>query len=114
MKWYSIRLVFNININNGEDKSQFDEQYRLVEAVSPSDAFFKGLSIGRQEEEIFINNNGKAVNWQFIDVADVQQLELKSGSLINSRLHVSDDSDNYIDLIHWKSQALQVHDNAFA
>ena len=114
MKWYSIRLVFNININNGEDKSQFDEQLRLVEAASTTDAFFKAVNIGRQEEEIFINNQGKAVSWQFIDVADVHPLEMKNGSLICSSLHVDDNHDNYIDLIQRKSQAIQLHETAFS
>jgi hypothetical protein len=114
MKWYSIRLVFNININNGEDRCQFDEQLRLVEAASTADAFFKGITIGRREEETFINNQGKTVNWQFIDVAEVHPLEMKNGSLICSRLHVDDNHNNYIDLIRRKSQAIQVHNTTFA
>jgi hypothetical protein len=51
-------------------------------------AFQKARTIGKKEEEIFINNESKLVNWQFIDVADVYEIEsLKDGEQVYSTTH---------------------------
>jgi hypothetical protein len=114
MKWYLIKLVFNIDINDGGNRTQFDEQLRIIEASSAADAFYKARSLAKDEEEILINQRGQTVNWKFIDVADVKELELKNGSLLCSKTHVDEDYSEYIKSVHRKSQVLQLRDIALA
>ena len=49
MQKYLAKLMFNINIDNGTDASQFDEQIRIIESHSVEDAFHKARGIGRKE-----------------------------------------------------------------
>ena len=51
MEKYLAKLMFNINIDNGNDASQFDEQVRIIESRSLEDAFYKARVIGKKEEE---------------------------------------------------------------
>jgi hypothetical protein len=110
MKWYSINLVFNIDINDGEDRTQFDEQLRLIEAASSADAFFKGRMLGKEEEEILVNKKGRTVQWKFIDVSEVKMLEMKSGSMLYSKTYIDDNYTEYINSVSRKSQVLQLQD----
>ena len=115
MNWYIAKLVFNINISNGKDDGQFDEQLRLIEAVSPSDAFFRARNIGRKEEDEFVNSNNETVSWTFIDVADIKAVpEFSHGTSVYSFTHVDQDASDYINFIRRKAMYLQTRDVAFA
>jgi hypothetical protein len=115
MKRYLVKLMFNINIDNGSHASQFDEQIRIVEAYSLDAAFQKARTIGKKEEEIFINNESKMVNWQFIDVADVYELEsLKDGEQIYSNTHENTDRYSFINYIRQKAMIIQAKSLTFA
>ena len=41
MNRYLVKLMFNINIDNGKHAHQFDEQIRIVEAYNQEAAFQK-------------------------------------------------------------------------
>jgi hypothetical protein len=115
MKWYIAKLVFNINISNGKDTAQFDEQLRLIEAVSPADAFFRARTIGKKEEDEFVNSNNDKVSWNFIDVADIKAVpEFSHGTPVYSFTHVDQDAGDYINFIRRKAMYLQSRDVAFA
>ena len=53
MEKYLAKLMFNINIDNGNDASQFDEQIRIIESPSLEEAFYKARVIGKKEEEVW-------------------------------------------------------------
>ena len=115
MNWYIAKIIFNIQLNNGINHSQFDEQLRLIEAAGPADAFSKARLLGKEEENRFKNENGEDVTWKFIDVADIQQLnELQHGTEVYSFTHEDRESDDYINFIRRKAQILQIRDYAFA
>lgn len=115
MARYLAKLVFNININNGDHNSQFDEQVRIVEAYSPEDAFMKARSIGKQEEEVFYNKENKPVSWKFIDVADLYPLETtKHGEQLYSVTHEKEDTMSFINYIRQKSMVIQAKNLTFA
>jgi hypothetical protein len=115
MNRYLVKLMFNINIDNGSHASQFDEQIRIVESFSIEDAFHKARAIGKREEETFVNNEKKMVNWQFIDVVDIYELEaIKDGEQIYSNTHENTDRYSFINYIRQKAMVIQAKNLTFA
>lgn len=115
MQKYLAKLMFNINIDNGTDASQFDEQVRIIESHSVEDAFHKARGIGRKEEETFLNAENKLVNWEFIDVSEVYPLEqVKDGEQVYSTTHKIKDNRSFISYIRQKSMEIQVKSLTFA
>lgn len=115
MNRYLVKLMFNINIDNGNHAHQFDEQIRIVESYSLEAAFQKARSIGKREEETFINSESKMVNWQFIDVVDVYELEsLKDGEQVYSTTHENTERHSFIDYIRQKAMLIQAKSLTFA
>jgi len=115
MKRYLAKLIFNINIDNGNHVSQFDEQIRIVESNSLESAFHKARTIGKKEEEVFFNKENKPVKWKFIDVLDLYPLEeLKDGDQVYSTTHENEDSKSFINYIRSKSMLIQAKSLTFA
>lgn len=115
MNWYIAKLVFNININDGRNNSQFDEQLRLIQASDPGSAFIKARSLGRNEQHSFLNKKEENVEWKFIDVADIQPLnELKHGAEVYASTHTDDQPEDYINFIRLKSLVIQSEELALA
>ena len=115
MKKYIAKLVFNIQVKDGVNQSQFDEQLRLIEATTSADAFLKARMLGEKEQTIFKNATGENVNWKFIDVSDIQLLNsLNDGTEIYSFTREEEDSKDYINFIRRKAQVLQIREMAFA
>ncbi|MES2134028.1 MAG: DUF4288 domain-containing protein [Bacteroidota bacterium] len=115
MKRYLVKLMFNINIDNGNHASQFDEQIRIVESHSMENAFHKARGMGKQEEETFVNNNKQLVQWKFIDVVDLYELDtIKDGEQIYSNTHEKDDTKSFINYIRQKAMVIQAKNLTFA
>lgn len=115
MQKYLAKLMFNINIDNGTDASQFDEQIRIIESRNAEEAFHKARVIGKKEEETFLNNDNKIISWQFIDVAEVYTLEnIKDGEQVYSNTHKIKDTGSYIQYIRQKSMEIQAKNLTFA
>ena len=115
MKQYLVKLMFNINIDNGSNTSQFDEQMRVIEAHSSEDAFFKARNIGKKEEETFLDSENKLVSWNFIDVAEIYPLEsIKDGDQIFSNTRKIKDTSSFISYIRQKSMEIQAKNLTFA
>ena len=112
---YIAKLMFNINIDNGNHATQFDEQIRIVESSNLENAFHKARVLGKKEEEVFMNKDQKPVNWKFIDVLDLYPLEeLKDGDQIYSTTHEDQDSKSFINYIRSKSMLIQAKSLTFA
>ncbi len=78
-------------------------------------AFQKARNIGKKEEETFINNESKLVNWQFIDVADVYELEsLKDGEQVYSTTHENTERNSFINYMRQKAMLIQAKSLTFA
>lgn len=115
MKNYIVKLLFNINIDEGNDRSQFDEQIRVIRAWSAEDAFMKAKSLGREEEEIFLNAENKLVKWQFVDVMELYALDdMIAGQLLFSTSHQAEDHQSYIKFIKQRSMEVQIKHLSFA
>lgn len=115
MKKYLIKLMFNINIDNGSNNSEFDEQIRVVEAHNLENAFYKARSLGKKEEETFLDKDNKMVSWNFIDVAEVYPLEeIKDGEQLYSNTRKIKDTTSFISYIRQKSMEIQAKNLTFA
>ncbi|WP_317898740.1 DUF4288 domain-containing protein [Aurantibacillus circumpalustris] len=115
MEKYLAKLMFNINIDNGSDASQFDEQIRIIESHSLEEAFYKARVIGKKEEEVFTDSSNKQISWQFIDVSDVYSLDVvKDGDQLYSNTHKIKDTGSFIKFIRQKSMEIQAKNLTFA
>ena len=115
MKRYLIKLMFNINIDNGNHASQFDEQVRIIESNNMEGAFYKARGMGKKEEETFVNKDNEMVHWKFIDVTEIYELDhLKDGEQVYSNTHEKDDTKSFINYVRQKAMHIQAKNLTFA
>src|ERR1700744_2667955 len=109
MNWYVAKIVFRIISGDGNHHAQFDEQLRLINANDEHQAFEKATSIGISNQESFLNNQRQPVQWQFIDVAEINQLnDLTDGTELYYQIHEASDPELYMAWAHHKSALLGV------
>jgi Domain of unknown function (DUF4288) len=114
MQQYLAKLIFNINIENGQETSDFDEQIRLIESNNLESAFQKARSVGKKEETSFFNHENKMVSWQFIDVIELFPLQnFKDEEHLFAITHEQQHTDTYINYIREKSMMIQLKNVAF-
>ncbi|MBL7748715.1 MAG: DUF4288 domain-containing protein [Chitinophagaceae bacterium] len=108
MNWYLAKMVFRIICGDGNHTAQFDEQLRLIMASSKEEAFHKAQLLGGKEEEIFFNRNQQLVQWQFISVSELYQLnELIDGAELYSRIEEKEHAETYLHIIHKKAEHIR-------
>ncbi len=109
MNWYVAKIVFRIVSGDGNHHAQFDEQLRLISAESEYEAFEKAYSLGQTNQESFKNNQSETVQWQFIDVAELNPIsELRDGAELYYQIHEAPDADLYEAWAHHRSSLLSV------
>lgn len=107
MKWYMAKIVYQIICGEGRHTPQFDEQLRLIHAEDNLHAFHKARSIGKQEEDCFLNHVNKLVQWKFIDVSEIHLLDvLTDGAEVYSKIYEDENADIYIRFVHSKADHL--------
>ncbi len=108
MNWYLAKMVFRIICGDGDHTAQFDEQLRLITADSKEEAFHKAQLLGGKEEEMFFNRNQQLVQWQFISVSELYQLnKLIDGAEVYSRIEEKENADNYLHIIYKKAEQIR-------
>ena len=108
MNWYLTKMVFRIICGNGRHTPQFDEQLRLIAAGSKEEAFHKAQLLGMKEEEMFFNQNQQLVQWLFISVSELYQLnELIDGAELYSRIEEKDNAESYLHVIYKKAEQIR-------
>ena len=108
MNWYLTKMVFRIICGDGNHTAQFDEQLRLVSAAGKEEAFDKAQLLGAREEETFFNQQQQLVQWQFISVSELYQLnDLIDGAEIYSRIEEKDNVDGYLHIINKKAEQIR-------
>lgn len=108
MNWYLSKLVFRIICGDGNHMAQFDEQLRLITASSKEEAFQKALLLGTREEDSFFNNDQQLVQWKFISISDLYQLnELIDGAEIYSRIDEKENAESYQQMIQKKANFIR-------
>jgi hypothetical protein len=107
MNWYVAKIVFRIISGEGNHEAQFDEQLRLIGADSDKQAFEKANRLGRICQDNFMNSNKQPVRWEFIDVAEINQLnDLADGTELYYQITEAPNADQYIAWAHHKSALL--------
>jgi hypothetical protein len=108
MNWFLAKIVYRIVCGDGDHTAQFDEQLRLIQAVDETQAFEKAKAIGEQEQEMFLNQQQKLVQWQFVNVCELYKISaLIDGAELYSRIQESDNAHSYIDLVNKKAAHIQ-------
>lgn len=111
MNWYLAKIVFRIICGEGDHTPQFDEQLRLIKAPDEKEAFDKGQEIGIMEEDCFENVKQQVVQWKFINIAELYKInDLIDGAELYSRIHETDNADQYIKLTNKKAANIQSGD----
>lgn len=86
MKWYLVKLVYQVICGEGNHNPQFDEQLRIIFADDDLHAFQKARQLGHKEQDGMLNTIDKPVHWKFIDVAEMQTLnQLLDGAELYSQ-----------------------------
>lgn len=108
MNWYLSKMVFRIICGDGNHTAQFDEQLRLIQAGSKEEAFHKAQLLGVKEEEMFFNQNQQLVQWQFISISELYQLnKLIDGAELYSRIEEQENAESYLHIIHKKAEQIR-------
>ena len=108
MNGFLAKIVYRIVCGDGAHTAQFDEQLRLIEADSEVTAFAKARSIGQQEQEMFMNQQQRLVQWQFINVSELYKLTaLIDGAELYSKVQETDNAGIYMELVHKKAAHIQ-------
>ncbi|MBL7734292.1 MAG: DUF4288 domain-containing protein [Chitinophagaceae bacterium] len=108
MNWYMAKIVFRIICGEGNHTPQFEEQIRLIHATDANEAFEKARSIGETNEIIFLNHRRQEVQWQFVNVAELNRLSgLDHGAELFSHIHEADEAEQYIELINDKAETIR-------
>ena len=107
MNWFLAKITYQIICGDGDHTPQFDEQLRLIGAADEKEAFYKARSIGHNEQDTFYNQKQQMVQWVFINVSELNQLDLVDGAELYSRITEQDHAGRYIDLIHLKAEDIQ-------
>jgi hypothetical protein len=109
MNWYLVKLVYQILCGEGDHTAQFDEQLRLITAPDEVKALAKAWEIGKKEEDCFSNIHQQLVQWKFINIAEMYQLqEFIDGAEIHSMIRETSDPTSYIQFTHEKARQLQL------
>lgn len=107
MNWYLAKIVFEIICGNGQHMAQFDEQLRIIQATGPTEALQKAIDTGVREQDTFMNDNRKIVQWKFLNVCDLYRLsDIADGAEVCSRVHEHENASNYRQLINHKAAML--------
>jgi hypothetical protein len=109
MNWYITKVVFRVSENDGPEAGHFDEQLRLVAAVSKEEAFLKARTLGLNLEDMRYYDSKKVATWEFINVSEVAPLQnLDDGIALYSRIHKTKEAGAYISVIHQKAIAIRM------
>ena len=115
MKKYLVKLVFKVCVETQGERSEFDEQMRVLFARNAEEAFYKARSMGKKEEEVFKSGGEKSIAWVFIDVSELYAIEaVNDGEQLYSRTYKMQDEKAFIHYVKQKSMEIQVKNLNFA
>lgn len=108
MNWYIAKIIFQIK-GSGQQKLQFDEQLRMIEAKNFEEAFLKARILGINSEDSVINHDHGPVKWEFVNVPELRKVEvLKDGLEIYSQVREMEDANPYINFVHNQAASMQL------
>ena len=107
MKWYLVKLVYQVVSGDGAHTPQFDEQLRMIRAEELDWAREKAKVLGQIGAFSFLNDRKEEVNWKFIDVVDICEIgEIEDGVQLYSTTAEPDDVPSYLDVVSAKAKRI--------
>ena len=107
MKWYLVKLVYQVVSGDGAHTPRFDEQLRLIRAEELDWARAKAKLLGQIGAFSFLNNRKEEVNWKFIDVVDICEIgEIEDGAQLYSTTEETEDVPSYLNIITTKAKRI--------
>ena len=114
MKWYLAKLIFSIDVSESTVKAEFDEQFRLIQARTEEEAYYKAKSLGKKLQSTFFNANNKLVSWRFIDASELNVInELSDGVEIYSNTIETNQKESFINSVLQKAMGIQAKNLTF-
>ena len=107
MNWYIAKIIFQIK-GEGMQRHQFDEHLRLIEAENFEEAFFIARMLGISFEEAVINQKHGVVQWEFVNVAELRPLKMRSGIELHSQVREMEEANQYINYVHNQAAFMQL------
>jgi hypothetical protein len=108
MNWYLAKIIYRIICGNGDHNPQFDEQLRLFSGSCIGEAYEKAQEMGIRQEELFYNEKGELVKWQFVCVPEIKKVpHFKDGIEVSSRVEETGDAENYINFNRAKAETVR-------
>ena len=105
MKWYLVKLVYQVVSGEGAHTPQFDEQLRLIRAEELDWAREKAKVLGQIGAFSFLNDRSEKVTWKFIDVVDVCEIgEIEDGAQLYSTTEEPQDVSSYLNIVESKAK----------
>ncbi|WP_256004467.1 DUF4288 domain-containing protein [Pedobacter deserti] len=97
MKWFLVKYIYEIVCSEGNYKTQFDEQLRLMIAEDAGEAFSKASVQGHSFHKPFLNCQGQLMEWRFIGVAGIHEIdEPADGAEVASIVHEPADVESFL------------------
>ena len=101
--WFLVKIVFQIICGSGNHKPQFEEQLRLITAVSPVAATEKAKQLILAEGILF-----EKVAWKFVAITDIYPFSnLMDGAELFSQITETEYGAAFIQTQELKQKALQ-------
>jgi hypothetical protein len=83
-RWYVTVLIVECRV--GKNAAElWDQQVRLVRALSPQEALAQANRLGQAENTRYKNSEGKLVAWRFVGLGELAELD---GSALRSGVEV--------------------------
>ena len=107
MNWFVAKLVFEVK-NQENAYPQFDEQLRLIEAISADLALEMAYQFGLMQQDEIADGNKKAVVWKFVAVTELENIgEIGHGKEIHYKITEPEQAEQYLALVHAKATQLK-------
>lgn len=106
MKWYLVKMVYQIFRGAGEHAPQFDERWRLIRADEMSWAREKGFIIGKLEQQEFTDGEHERVKRVFVNVVELLEVPLLDGAELFATTEEPESASEFLHLMHTKANRL--------
>lgn len=113
MNYFVAKLIFQL-FTNDKESNQFDEQLRLIDAVSESLALEMAYQIGSMRQEEICNKNEQKIIWKFIAVTEIQHIgDICNGKEIHYKITEPEKTEDYLALIYDKAHHLKTRKTVY-
>ncbi len=110
MSYYLATLCYEIICGDGRHTPQFEEQVRLLEATSRTEALKEADEIGKQELLLWQFNKTSRVEWKFLGIKELIRLpSFFHGAELYQQHREIEHAEGYRNFVKDKTIQLQHH-----